>query len=95
VQIVSVPYGTKAQGFLGRAGARRVRKETPKWERRSGGRSVVVLPTDEICALSKGMRAIGDIANARKVRDLTVPIGRDLAATLRRDYPEVIERLSS
>jgi hypothetical protein len=38
---------------------------------------------------------IGDIDNARKIRDLTIPVGRDLVATLRRDHPDVIERLSA
>ena len=43
--------------------------------------------------MSKGMRVIGDIANAKKIHDLTIPVGHELAATLRRDHPEVVARL--
>ena len=93
LQLVFVPYGSKSQGFLGRAGARKVRKEIPKWEERTGGRTITVLPTAEICGLSKGMKAIGDIANARKVRDLTIPIGKELAATMRTEHASVVARL--
>jgi predicted acylesterase/phospholipase RssA len=95
LQLLFVPYGVKSQGFLGRVGAHQIRKEPPRWEARTGGRTIVVLPTEEMCAMSKGMRVIGDIDNARKIRDLTIPVGRDLVATLRRDHPDVIERLSA
>jgi hypothetical protein len=56
---------------------------------------VTVLPTDEMCAMSKGMRVIGDIANARKVHDLAIPVGRELATTLRRDHADVVDRVVS
>jgi NTE family protein len=94
LQLLLVPYGVKSQGFIGRSGARKIRKEAPKWETRTGGRTIVVLPTDEMCALSKGMRVMGDIANARKIHDLAVPVGRALAVTVRCDYPDVAERLT-
>ncbi len=94
LQLLFAPYAYKSQGFLGRIGARQIRKEAPKWEARTGGRVVMVLPTDEMCAMSKGMRVIGDVANAKKIHDLTIPLGRDLAATLRRDHPDVVARLS-
>ena len=93
LQLLFVPYAYKSQGFLGRIGARQIRKESPKWEASTGGRTVPVLPTDEMCAMSKGMRVIGDVANAKKIHDLTIPVGRELAATLRRDHPEVVARL--
>jgi predicted acylesterase/phospholipase RssA len=95
LQLLFVPYAFKSQGFLGRSGARKVRKEPPKWEARTGGRVVTVLPTDEMCAMSKGMRVIGDIANARKVHDLAIPVGRELATTLRRDHADVVDRVVS
>jgi predicted acylesterase/phospholipase RssA len=93
VQLLFVPYAVKSQGFLGRSGARKIRKERPKWEARTGGRTITVLPTDEMCALSKGMRVIGDISNARRIQDLAIPVGRELAATLRREHPDVVDRL--
>jgi predicted acylesterase/phospholipase RssA len=95
LQLLFIPYAFKSQGFLGRSGARKVRKEPPKWEARTGGRVVTVLPTDEMCAMSKGMRVIGDIANARKVHDLAIPVGRELATTLRRDHADVVDRVVS
>lgn len=94
LQLLFVPYGLKSQGFIGRIGARQIRKEPPKWEARTCGRTIVVLPTDELAARSKGMRVIGDIANARDVRDRMIPVGRELATTLRRQHPAVVERLA-
>jgi NTE family protein len=93
VQLLFVPYAFKSQGFLGRAGRRQIKKEQPKWVTRTGGTVIPVLPTDEMCAMSKGLKVIGDIPNARKIHALTSPVGRELAATLRRDHPEVVERL--
>jgi predicted acylesterase/phospholipase RssA len=93
VQLLFAPFALKSQGFLGRSGARRLRKETPKWEQRTGGHVIAVVPTDEICALSKGMRVIGDMDNAKRVHDLAVPVGKDLAATLLQDHADVVARL--
>jgi hypothetical protein len=93
LQLLFVPYAVKSQGFMGRMGARQIRKEPPKWEARTGGKTIVVLPTDEMCAMSKGMRVIGDIGNARKIHDLSIPVGRELATTLRRDHADAVERL--
>ena len=56
LQLLFVPYAFKSQGFLGRSGARKIRKEPPKWEARTGGKTIVVTPTEEMCAMSKGMR---------------------------------------
>jgi hypothetical protein len=39
------------------------------------------------------MRVIGDMDVARTIRDLAVPVGRELVSTLRRDHPAVLERL--
>ena len=43
--------------------------------------------------MSKGMRVIGDIGNARKIHDLAIPVGRELATTLRREHVAVVARL--
>jgi predicted acylesterase/phospholipase RssA len=93
VQLLFAPFSLKSQGFLGRSGARRLRKETPKWEQRTSGHIIAVLPTNEMGALSKGMRVIGDMDNAKKVHDLAIPVGKALASTLLQDHAEVVARL--
>jgi predicted acylesterase/phospholipase RssA len=93
LQLLFVPFALKSQGFLGRVGARQIRREQPKWEARTGGTIVVVGPTDEMCAMSKGMRVIGDMEVAGAVRELAIPVGRDLVTALRRDHPGILERL--
>lgn len=95
IQLLFVPFAVKSQGFLGRIGARQIRKERPRWEARTGGTIITVGPTAEMCAMSKGMRVIGDMDVARAVRDLAMPVGRELVATLRRDHAEIIERLAT
>lgn len=93
LQLLFVPFADKSQGFLGRVGARQIRKERPKWEARTGGSIVTVGPTAEMCALSKGMRVIGDMDVSRTIRDLAIPVGRELVSTLRRDHAAIVERL--
>jgi predicted acylesterase/phospholipase RssA len=93
LQLLFAAFADKSQGLVGRFGARQIRKEVPKWEKRTSGTTVTVVPTEEIRGLSKGSKAIGDIHNAKKIRDLAIPIGRELAGTLRRDHPDVISRL--
>jgi predicted acylesterase/phospholipase RssA len=95
LQLMFVPFAFKSQGFIGRVGARQIRKEVPKWEARSGGKVIAVLPNDEMVGMSKGLRVIGDMDTARMVHDLAVPVGRDLAALLRRDHQPVIDRLAA
>jgi hypothetical protein len=95
VQLVIAPFSDRAQGLLGKMGARQVAKETRKWSEATGGRTIVVGPTADMCAVTvKGMRAMGDMTIGRTIRDLAVPVGRDLAATLRRDHPGVVAHLA-
>ncbi len=95
LQLMFVPFAFKAQGFIGRVGAKQIRKEVPKWETRTGGKVIAVLPTDEMVALSRGMKVIGDMDNARMIYDLATPVGRELATTLHRDHQPVISRLAA
>ena len=50
LQLLFVPYAFKSQGFLGRSGARKIRKEPPKWEARTGGKTIVVQCRPRRCA---------------------------------------------
>lgn len=95
LQLVIAPFASKQQGFIGRLAARQIPKETARWREATGGQTVVVTPNDELYAIKvRGMKDLGDMAIGRKVRDAAIPIGADLAATLRRDHGSVIERLT-
>jgi predicted acylesterase/phospholipase RssA len=94
LQIVLAPFMEKAQGFVGRLGARQVRKEPPKWRARTGGETIVIGPSEPMIGLKiSGMRDFGDTAIGRQVFDLAIPLGEQLAGTLRAAHPEVLARL--
>ena len=96
LQLVLASLSHRSQGFLGRMGARQVAKETRKWEEAHGGRTLVVGPTATMCEIKiKGMRTMADMAVGRQIHDLAVPLGRETAAILRRDHPDVVERLGA
>jgi hypothetical protein len=55
-----------------------------------------VVPSEEIRALPvKGMADMNDMDVGRKVYELSLPIGRETARSLRRDHPDVVERLAA
>jgi hypothetical protein len=94
LQLVLAALMDPRQGFLGKLGARQARKEVGKWTAATGGATVLVGPNDAIAEMKvKGMKSMGDIEVGRTVLELAVPIGRELAGTLRRDHPTVVERL--
>lgn len=96
VQLLIAPFSHKSQGLLGRMGARQARREAAKWTATTGGVVVTVGPTPEMCAVPvKGMRGLGDMGIGRQIFDLAVPLGRGLAADLRRDHPDVLAALAS
>ena len=94
LQLVLAAFSNRAQGFLGKIGARQVARETRKWREATGSDTVVIGPTPEMCAIRvKGMRALGDMDIGRQFFDLAVPLGREYASILRRDHPGVVARL--
>ncbi len=96
VQLLIAPFSSRAQGFLGRMGARQAPKESAEWSKATGGRVIVVGPSDEICRFKvNGMRAIRDMGIGRQIHDLAVPLGGECAAQLRRDHPDVAARLEA
>ena len=96
LQLVLAAFADRRQGFLGKMGGRQALKETQRWRHRTAGETVVIGPNDAMCAVvAKGMRALGDMGIGRSIYDLAVPIGRDYAATLRRDHPTVLARIVS
>jgi len=94
LQLVLVAFADPSQGFLGKLGGRQAGREAAKWRTRTGGRTLIVGPSEAMCAIkAKGMRAMGDMTIGRRVHDLAIPLGRELATTLRRDHADVIDRL--
>jgi len=95
VNLILAPFAFKSQGFVGRTAARHLAKEPGKWERRTGGRAIVVRPSDAIVAIEfKGIRAMSDTNLGRQIHGLAIEIGEQLAATLRRDHSEVATTLA-
>jgi predicted acylesterase/phospholipase RssA len=95
LQLVIAAFASKRQGFIGRLAARQLPKETARWRAETGGETVVVTPNDDLYALRvRGMKDLGDMTIGRKVRDAAIPIGVDLASTLRRDHGPVIEQIT-
>jgi hypothetical protein len=96
LQLLVTPFCHPDQGFTGRAGARQARKEIPRWKRATGGEVFHVTPSDQIRAVpARGMAAIGDMDIGRKIYELSVPLGRDVAKSLRRDHGGIVQRLAA
>jgi NTE family protein len=96
VQLLVTPFAFRDQGLAGRAGARQAPKEIARWKRATGGEVLHVVPSEEIRALPvKGMADMNDMDVGRKVYELSLPIGRETARSLRRDHPDVVERLAA
>ncbi|MET0711806.1 MAG: hypothetical protein ABWZ30_04820 [Jiangellaceae bacterium] len=94
VNLILAPFAFKSQGFVGRSAARHLAKEPGRWEARTGGRAIVVRPSDAMVAVKiKGMKAMGDTNLGRQIHELAIEIGEQLAATLRRDHPRVVDSL--
>jgi NTE family protein len=94
VQLLVTPFAFAAQGLAGRAGARQAPKEIVRWKRATGGEVIHVRPSPEMRVLPvKRMADMNDMDLGRKVYELALPIGRDTARSLRRDYPDVVERM--
>ena len=95
LQLALVPFAKRSQGLVGRMGARHIAKEPAKWEGRTGGRAMVVMPDEAMCAVTvRSMRAMGDTSLGRRIYELAVPLGRETAAAMRRDHPEVVDRFN-
>jgi predicted acylesterase/phospholipase RssA len=95
LQLVIAPFASKQQGFIGRLAARQIPKETARWREATGGSTVIVTPNEELYAIKiRGMKDLGDMSIGRKVRDAAIPIGVELATSLRRDHGSVIARLN-
>jgi hypothetical protein len=96
VQLLVTPFAFRAQGLAGGAGARQAPKEMARWKRATGGEVVHVVPSEEMLALPvKGMANMNDMNVGRKVYELSLRIGRDTTQVLRRDYPDVVDRLAA
>jgi NTE family protein len=96
LQLLVSPFAHRAQGFMGRQGARQAKREIRRWTARSGGQVLHVIASDDVCALgARGMAAIGDMEVGRKVYELALPLGRSTAESMCRTYPSVVERLSA
>lgn len=96
LQLILVPFAFKSQGFVGRMGARQIAKEPPKWEARTGGRTLIVSPDEVMQAVKvKNMKAMGDTSLGRQVYEVAIPLGRRLAARLRSEHPDVVARLNA
>jgi len=96
LQLVLASLSHRSQGFLGRMGARQALKETRRWREAHGGRTLVVGPTETMCEIKvKGMRTLADMSIGRQIHELAVPLGRETAAILRRDHPDVVDRLGA
>ena len=80
--LILAPFAFKSQGFVGRTAARHLAKEPGKWERRTGGRAIVVRPSEAIVAIEfKGMTAMSDTNLGRQIHETG---DRDRRATRRR-----------
>lgn len=94
LQLVLASLSDPRQGFLGRMGARQVRRETQRWRDAHDAPTLVVGPTPAMFETRvRSMRDLSDMAIGRRIHDLAVLLGQDTAATLRRDHPNVVERL--
>ncbi len=94
LQLALVPFAKKSQGIVGRMGARQVAKEPAKWQGRTRGHTMVVGPDEAMCAITvRSMRAMGDTSLGRRIYELAIPLGRETAATMRRDHPDVVDRV--
>jgi predicted acylesterase/phospholipase RssA len=94
LELVISPLMDPRQGFVGKLGARKVRKETAKWTKAHDGAVEVIGPNEAIGSLPiKGMKSLGDIDLGRQVYDLAVPLGKEWAGNLRRDHPDIVARI--
>lgn len=83
------------QGILGRVGRRQARREIAKWKKRHEGDVLHVVPTAPMTEhRMRNIRSLGDMELGTAIYDLARPLGREIAARLRRDHPGIAARLA-
>lgn len=96
LNLVLAPLADRSQGFVGRRGLRQAVKESARWRERTGGRTIVVAPDEEMLQVRlRGMKDMGDMTIGQQIHDLGRPLGHATAKLIHHDHPAVAARLAT